>query len=81
MRVVNLKEYRNRGVVNALEELLELAKTGDIQALVFVAKFGPRDHRAGTTGDYKAHPEEAMSAAFIMKLKLAGLQPSTKPRA
>jgi len=80
MSVTNLDEYRNKGVISALEELLALARTGEIQALVFVAKFGPHDHRAGTTGDYKRHPEQAMSAAFIMKLKLAGLNPTLDAR-
>lgn len=80
MHVVNLAEYRNRGVISALEELLALAKNGDIQAVVFVAKFGPHDHRAGATGDYKRHPEEAISATLIMKLKLVGLQPGTGTR-
>lgn len=74
MQVVSLVEYRNKGVISALEELLALAKTGEIQAFVFVAKFGPLDHRAGTTGDYKRHPEQAITAAFLLKLKLMGVQ-------
>ncbi len=70
MRVVNLQRYRNKGLVAALRELINLAEKGEVQGLAFVAKFGPHDHRAGSSGDYKRHPEEALAAALKMKQSL-----------
>jgi hypothetical protein len=70
MQVVVLAEYRNRKVVAAAKELLELAELGALRGLTFVAKLGPGDHRAGIVGDYRHHPEEALIAAMRMKERL-----------
>lgn len=67
MHVVSLEQFRNQKLVAVLRELLELAEEGEIQGLVFVAKFGAGDHRAGAAGDYKRKPEEALSATFTME--------------
>jgi hypothetical protein len=70
MQVVNLRRYRNKGLVAALKELITLAESGQVQGLAFVVKFGPHDHRAGSSGDYKSHPEEALMATLKMKQSL-----------
>jgi hypothetical protein len=72
MKLVSLDEYKNRAVVAALKELLKLAERGDCQGVVFVAKMGARDHRAGLAGDYQRCPEEALSATFQMERHLMG---------
>lgn len=67
MKLIKLDEYRNRGVVNALEELLAMARSGQIKAVSVVAKFTHDDHRAYLAGDYKHHPAEALTATFMME--------------
>ena len=76
MRVVNLCEYRNKGVISALEVLLALARAGEIQGFAFIVKFGPHDHRGGATGDYKKHPDQALGATFRMGRQLMDAPPS-----
>jgi hypothetical protein len=63
MHVVQMAQYRNRRVVAVARELLELAEAGGLHGQIFVAKLGPRDHRAGIVGDYEEHPEQAVFAA------------------
>lgn len=70
MNVVHLVKHKNRALVDGLRELLELAESGNITGLVFVVKFGQKDHRAGTLGDYRSHPDEALSATFQLERKL-----------
>lgn len=70
MRVVPLQARRNRKVVGVAKELLQLAETGCLHGLTFVAKLGPRDHRAGVVGDYRQRPEEAIIAVLRLKQKL-----------
>ena len=70
MQVINLQRFRNKGLVAALKELTALAENGQLRGLAFVAKFGPHDHRAGSSGDYKSHPEEALMATLKMEAKL-----------
>jgi hypothetical protein len=70
MRVVSLQKHRNKKVVAVTRELLELAECGTLQGLSFVAKLGPRDHRAGIVGAYTERPEEAVYAAVRMKKQL-----------
>lgn len=70
MHVVQLARYRNRKVVAVARELLQMAEEGDLRGLSFVAKLGPRDHRAGVVGEYRDRPEEAVFAALRMKQAL-----------
>lgn len=70
MRIVPLAPYRNRKVVAVARELLQLAELGDLRGLSFVAKLGPKDHRAGVVGEYQDRPEEAIVAALRMKQRL-----------
>jgi hypothetical protein len=55
VHLINLEQYRRKEVVDALKALLAAAETGDIQGIVYVAKVGPGDHRAGTVGVYRRH--------------------------
>lgn len=69
-QVAAMHDFRNRGVVELLEGLLELAKDGQIHGLAYVAKCDPRDHRAGTAGDYRLYPEEALGAVTVLQHRL-----------
>ena len=73
MKLVKLDDYRNREVVAALKELTALAENGQLEGLVFIAKLGHADHRAGRAGCYKRHPEQALPAALMLKQYLAAL--------
>lgn len=76
MRVVSLNKHKNRELVAVLEEMLELARAGNLHGLAFVTKFGHGDHRAGAVGDYRRFPEEALSATFLLERHLmAGRAP------
>lgn len=70
MRIVNLMAYRSHEVVSVLEELLALAKAGDVTALAFVIQAGPLMHKAGISGDYRRHPGEAIPALLTLKNRL-----------
>lgn len=70
MKLVKLAEYRSKGVINALEELLALAHAGELKGVAVVAKFSKEDHRAYTAGDYKHHPAEALSATFMLERQI-----------
>lgn len=70
MHVVSLDKYKNRELIGALKDLLELAEKGRAHGLAFVVKLGHRDHRAGVAGDYKRFPEQALSATFQMERHL-----------
>lgn len=50
-----------------LKELTRLAESDELHGLVFVGKFGGADHRAGSCGDYRRWPAEALTATFIME--------------
>lgn len=67
MKLVRLSEYRNRDVVDAARELLELAESGSLEGLVFAVKLGDGDHGAGRAGCYKRHPEQALPAVLLLK--------------
>lgn len=71
MQLVNLDEYRSRGVVNALRQLLEAAERGQIRGLAFVVKVAHGDNRAGLAGTYKRHPGAALRAAFKLEQHLS----------
>lgn len=62
MSVIRMAEYRNQGLIKALEHFLALAKSGLITGGAGVVKFGQHDHRAYTFGDYLSAPEQALPA-------------------
>lgn len=74
-KLVAMAEFKNRALIATLRELTELAEAGVIHGLAFVVKFGPGDHRAGLSGDYKRMPSEALPATFLMERHLAGASP------
>lgn len=75
--VVQLREFKNRDLVDTMRELLALAEAGHIEGHCFVVKLGAGDHRAGVTGDYKRAPAEALQATFLMERFLMG-PPATR---
>ena len=76
LRVVRLAAYKNQEMVEVTKALLDLAERGVAQGLSFVVKIGPGDHRAGSAGDYRRNPDEALSAVFRMEHDLmAGSTP------
>lgn len=74
-RLVAITQYKNRALVATLRELTKLAEAGVIHGHAFIVKFGPGDHRAGLSGDYKRMPAEALTAAVLMERHLAGASP------
>lgn len=66
-QLVNLAQYRSSDVVETLRDLLAIAERGEMSGIVFVCKLGAHDHRAGRAGDYKRHPEQALSVTFVLK--------------
>jgi len=70
MRVVNLVAYPNHEVISALEELLVLARSGDVTALAFIVQTGPKRHKAGLAGNYRRRPGEAIPALLTLKYRL-----------
>lgn len=70
-----MQQYRQREVVDALKALLAAAEAGDVQAIAYVVKVGPGDHRAGTAGVYRRHPEKALQATFALERHLTKTAP------
>ena len=72
MNVRSLASYKNKEIIEELEEFLRMAEAGEITAIAVVLKLGPNDHRAGMYGAYKKNPSEALQATFILEGKLRG---------
>lgn len=80
MQLINLDEYRQKEVVEALRALLEAAEAGHIQGLAYVIK-GPRgEHRAGIVGIYRRQPEKALQATFALERHLCRTGPFAQSR-
>ncbi len=76
LHVVAMASYKNQEMIEVAKVLLDLAERGLAQGLSFVVKMGRGDHRAGTAGDYRRNPDEALSAVFRMERDLmAGSAP------
>jgi hypothetical protein len=75
MKLINLEQYRKKEVVDALKALLKAAEAGDIEGIVYVAKVGKGDHRAGTIGYYRRFPETALQATFELERSLCNTGP------
>jgi hypothetical protein len=67
VKLVHIREYRNRGLVAVLKELTQLAEDGHINGLAFVVKVGRRGHKPGLAGDYRRNPSEALTAAVRLQ--------------
>jgi hypothetical protein len=75
LNVVEMAGFRNRELIATLRDLLDLAEAGAIMGHAFVVKFGPGDHRAGFSGEYKRQPAEALTATFMLERHLSGTLP------
>lgn len=75
MKLINLQQHRQKEVVSALEALLLAAKDGHVEGLVYMIQIGQSDHRAGTSGTYRRHPEKALQATFQLERMLASGTP------
>lgn len=75
MHLVDLTRYRSQEVVDVLEELLSMARTGELSGLAYVIKTAPSTHSAGAAGDYRRFPEQALKATFALERRLAEWPP------
>jgi hypothetical protein len=80
LTLIDLEQYRKKEVVDALKELLSAAERGQIKGVTYVVKVGPGDHRAGTVGVYRRHPEKALQAVFEMERHLCNTGPFASSR-
>jgi hypothetical protein len=60
--VIHIKERRSHTVINVLEEMLTLAKSGELTGLAFAVKLGTWHASIGTCGDYTTNDVEALGA-------------------
>lgn len=67
MHVINLAAARSKEAARALRELADLAEKGEIEAVMYVCRFGAHDHRAGAAGAYRRNPGEALQATFLLE--------------
>jgi hypothetical protein len=74
LKLINLAERRSKECAATLRELADLADKGLIEGALFVCKFGPGDHRAGSTGAYKRNTAEALQATFLIERLVSGPQ-------
>lgn len=70
-----MEKYRRQDVIEAARGLLEAAEAGTIDGIAFVVKLGPGEHRAGTAGVYRRHPEKALQATFALERHLCRSEP------
>ena len=75
MQLINLEQYRQKEVVEALRALLKAAEAGDVQGIAYVVQVAPGDNRAGTAGVYRRHPEKALQATFALERHLCSTAP------
>lgn len=80
MKLINLEQHRRKEVVDALKALLVAAEAGDLEGLAYIVKVGPGDHRAGTAGVYRRHPEKALQATFALERHLCNTGPFASSR-
>lgn len=80
MKLIDMERYRRKEVVEALKALLEAAEAGDISGIAYVVKVGRSDHRAGTAGIYRRHPEKALQATFALERHLCTTGPFAESR-
>jgi hypothetical protein len=62
-RVIHINEYRNKDVLNYLEELTEKAKAGEVTGLAFAVRLGDDKATIGTLGHYA---EDHISALGVV---------------
>lgn len=67
MHVIDLAKVRSREAARALRALADIAEKGEIEAVMYVCRFGAHDHRAGAAGAYRRNPGEALQAIFLLE--------------
>jgi hypothetical protein len=67
MHVIDLAKVRGREAALALRALADIAEKGEIEAVMYVCRFGAHDHRAGAAGAYRRNPGEALQAIFLLE--------------
>ena len=70
MNVTQISEHDSREVIDTLHYLLRRAERGQIRALAFSIKTGPRRHRIGFSGHYWDDPVETLGCVTRMEFKL-----------
>jgi hypothetical protein len=74
MSVVNIRQPRNQRVVDVLEEMLKLARAGQLQSLAYVAQVqGEERQLFGVLGTYETATGPAITAARRLRDNLEAL--------
>ena len=76
MHLVKPRQIQNQNLVDRLEELVILARTGEIDGAVFVVRFQDDDYRAGRAGFIKCSQAGALLATCKLKTYLTGEPPN-----
>ena len=63
--VISISAYRNRDLVKTLENLLEQAKLGKINGLLYTARVGNSEHGVGACGTYADDPLGGLAAMTL----------------
>lgn len=61
MKVVKIREYVNRPIVEQIEALLAQARAGQMTGFAFAVKEGPYQHGIGLCGDYRDDPAQVLT--------------------
>lgn len=70
MPVTKIEEHKSRDTIEALQDLLVLAESGQLRGLAFAIKTGIRRHSIGFTGHYRVDPIETLGCITRMEYKL-----------
>jgi hypothetical protein len=66
--VTNITEYKHKDIGEALDELNEQWRRGELTGFVFACKFkGDKHHGVGLTGDYRRDPFEVLGVMARVK--------------
>jgi hypothetical protein len=64
--VVRLIEYKNKDTIEVCQEIIALAKAGEVSGMIFALREGDKVHGIGLTGAYRDDP-------FTAKVVVGGL--------
>lgn len=78
--LIDLERHRAKDVVDALKALLAAAEAGNVKGIAYIIEVSPDDHRAGTAGVYRRHPEKALQATFALERHLCDSGPFASSR-
>jgi hypothetical protein len=73
-RKLILLDFKPYGILEELERLREMVEAGEINGLLFAAKYtkpGKHRHFFGASGRYSENIDEAIGAAVLLQNKLA----------